>query len=98
LLTIGCDAGAASVVAECGARLALIGVEYRRVALRGQRVAPDEQGVGGRAQLTQQAVRVRNILMDYVKPVVLRLTLQVLVIAALIGYTGWTIQVLWGGP
>ena len=41
-------------------------------------------------------VGVRNILMDYVKPVGLRLTLQVCVIAALIGYTGWTIQVLWG--
>ena len=43
-------------------------------------------------------VGVRNILMDYVKPVTLRLTLQVFVIGALIGYTGWTIQVLWGGP
>jgi succinate dehydrogenase / fumarate reductase membrane anchor subunit len=42
-------------------------------------------------------VGVRNILMDYVKPVMLRLTLQVVVIAALIGYTGWTIQLLWGG-
>ena len=41
-------------------------------------------------------VGVRNILMDYVKPVYVRLTLQVLVIAALIGYAGWTIQVLWG--
>ena len=42
-------------------------------------------------------VGVRNILMDYVKPVLVRLTLQVLVIGALVGYTGWTIQVLWGG-
>ena len=42
-------------------------------------------------------VGVRNILMDYVKPVTLRLTLQVLVIGALIGYAGWTVQVLWGG-
>lgn len=42
-------------------------------------------------------VGVRNILMDYLKPVTLRLTLQVLVIGALIGYAGWTIQVLWGG-
>jgi succinate dehydrogenase / fumarate reductase membrane anchor subunit len=41
-------------------------------------------------------VGVRNILMDYVKPIALRLVLQVLVIAALVGYTGWTIQVLWG--
>lgn len=42
-------------------------------------------------------VGVRNILMDYIKPVTLRLTLQVLVIGALVGYAGWTIQVLWGG-
>ena len=42
-------------------------------------------------------VGVRNILMDYVKPVAVRLTLQVLVIAALVGYAGWTVQVLWGG-
>jgi len=43
-------------------------------------------------------VGVRNILMDYVKPVMLRLALQVVVIGMLIGYTGWTIAVLWGGP
>jgi succinate dehydrogenase / fumarate reductase membrane anchor subunit len=42
-------------------------------------------------------VGVRNILMDYVKPAVVRLALQVLVIGALVGYAGWTIQVLWGG-
>ena len=42
-------------------------------------------------------VGVRNILMDYVKPAYVRLTLQVLVIAVLVGYAGWTIQVLWGG-
>jgi len=42
-------------------------------------------------------VGVRNILMDYVKPVVVRLALQVIVIGALVGYAGWTIQVLWGG-
>ena len=42
-------------------------------------------------------VGVRNILMDYVKPVPVRLTLQVLAISALVGYAGWTIQVLWGG-
>ncbi len=40
-------------------------------------------------------VGVRNIAMDYVKPVGLRLTLQVLVIALLVAYAGWTIQVLW---
>ena len=41
-------------------------------------------------------VGVRNILMDYVKPVGLRLTLQVAVIGVLVGYAGWTIQILWG--
>ena len=40
-------------------------------------------------------VGVRNIAMDYVKSVALRLTLQVLVIVLLVGYAGWTIQVLW---
>jgi succinate dehydrogenase / fumarate reductase membrane anchor subunit len=42
-------------------------------------------------------VGVRNIVMDYIKPVSLRLTFEVVVIALLVGYTGWTIQVLWGG-
>ena len=41
-------------------------------------------------------VGMRNILMDYVKPVVVRLALQALVIAALAGYAGWTMQILWG--
>jgi succinate dehydrogenase / fumarate reductase membrane anchor subunit len=41
-------------------------------------------------------VGVRNIAMDYVKPAALRLALQVAVIAALVGYAGWTIQILWG--
>ena len=41
-------------------------------------------------------VGMRNILMDYVKPVGVRLGLQVLVIGVLVGYTGWTIQLLWG--
>ena len=40
-------------------------------------------------------VGVRNISMDYVKPVGLRLTFQAVVIVLLIGYAGWTIQVLW---
>ena len=43
-------------------------------------------------------VGMRNILMDYVKPVGVRLVLQVLVICASLGYIGWTIQILWGGP
>ena len=42
-------------------------------------------------------VGVRNILMDYVKPAYVRLTLQVLVIGVLVGYAGWTIQLLWNG-
>jgi succinate dehydrogenase / fumarate reductase membrane anchor subunit len=41
-------------------------------------------------------VGLRNIFMDYVKPTGVRLLLQTLVICALIGYTGWAIQVLWG--
>ena len=42
-------------------------------------------------------VGVRNIAMDYLKPVSVRLTFEVVVIVLLIGYIGWTIQVLWGG-
>ena len=40
-------------------------------------------------------VGVRDILMDYVKPVGVRLTLQVVVLVVLAGYLGWTIQILW---
>ena len=39
---------------------------------------------------------VRNITMDYLKPVWLRLTVQSAVVAALVVYLGWTIRVLWG--
>ena len=42
-------------------------------------------------------VGVRNLAMDYVKPVALRLAVQVAVIGLLVGYAGWTIQILWGG-
>ena len=42
-------------------------------------------------------VGVRNIAMDYIKPVGIRLTFQVVVICALVAYIGWTIQILWGG-
>jgi succinate dehydrogenase membrane anchor subunit len=42
-------------------------------------------------------VGVRNILMDYAKPMSVRLTLQVVVVCVLIAYAGWTVQVLWGG-
>ena len=41
-------------------------------------------------------VGVRDILMDYVKPDGLRLTLQVVVLLVLASYVGWAIQILWG--
>ena len=40
-------------------------------------------------------VGVRNIIMDYIKSSSLRLALYVLVIAALIVYAGWSVQILW---
>jgi succinate dehydrogenase / fumarate reductase membrane anchor subunit len=40
-------------------------------------------------------VGIRDIWMDYVKPVSVRLTLQVLSIVWLVGCAGWAIQVLW---
>lgn len=40
-------------------------------------------------------VGVRNILMDYVKPDGLRLTLQVMVLLTIAAYLGWAIQILW---
>ncbi len=40
-------------------------------------------------------VGVRDILMDYVKPDGLRLTLQVFVILVTASYLGWTVQILW---
>ncbi|MGH8704335.1 MAG: succinate dehydrogenase, hydrophobic membrane anchor protein [Burkholderiales bacterium] len=40
-------------------------------------------------------VGVRDILMDYVKPDGLRLTLQVMVLLTIAAYLGWTIQILW---
>jgi succinate dehydrogenase / fumarate reductase membrane anchor subunit len=40
-------------------------------------------------------VGVRDIWMDYVKAVWLRLTLQALTIVWLVGCTGWIVQVLW---
>jgi succinate dehydrogenase / fumarate reductase membrane anchor subunit len=40
-------------------------------------------------------VGVRNIFMDYIKPVGLRLVLQVFTIVWLVGCAGWGIQVLW---
>lgn len=40
-------------------------------------------------------VGMRDIWMDYVKPVAVRLTLQVATMVWLVGCTGWAIQVLW---
>ena len=40
-------------------------------------------------------VGVRDIWMDYVKPVGLRLVLQVATIAWLVACVGWAVQVLW---
>jgi succinate dehydrogenase / fumarate reductase membrane anchor subunit len=40
-------------------------------------------------------VGIRDVLMDYVKPVAVRLPLQVFAIVWLVGCAGWTLQVLW---
>lgn len=40
-------------------------------------------------------VGMRDIWMDYIKPVGLRLSLQVFSIVWLVGCAGWSIQVLW---
>lgn len=40
-------------------------------------------------------VGVRDLWMDYVKPVGLRLTLQVFTIVYLLGCIGWAVQVIW---
>ncbi len=40
-------------------------------------------------------VGVRDVLMDYVKPVGLRLSLQIFTLVWLVGCAGWSLQVLW---
>ena len=40
-------------------------------------------------------VGVRDILMDYIKPAGLRLSLQVGALMVIASYIGWTIQILW---
>jgi succinate dehydrogenase / fumarate reductase membrane anchor subunit len=40
-------------------------------------------------------VGMRDIWMDYIKPVSLRLSLQVFTIVWLVGCAGWAVQVLW---
>jgi succinate dehydrogenase / fumarate reductase membrane anchor subunit len=41
-------------------------------------------------------IGVRDIVMDYVKPASIRLTIHVLVILALIVYAIWSVEILWG--
>ena len=40
-------------------------------------------------------VGMRNILMDYVHPPGIRLTLQILVILSLLFYAAWSVEILW---
>ena len=40
-------------------------------------------------------IGVRDIWMDYVKPTGVRLSLMVVTIALLVGYTGWAAKILW---
>jgi len=41
-------------------------------------------------------IGMRDIWMDYVKPVGLRLTLEVLTVIVLVAYAAWLAEVLWG--
>lgn len=41
-------------------------------------------------------IGMRDIVMDYVKPAGVRLMIHVLVILALLLYTIWSVQILWG--
>jgi succinate dehydrogenase / fumarate reductase membrane anchor subunit len=47
------------------------------------------------AMLYHVWVGVRDIFMDYIKPVSIRLSLHVFAIVWLVGCAGWAIQVLW---
>jgi len=40
-------------------------------------------------------IGIRDIWMDYIQPVGLRMTLHVLTAAALVGYTAWAAAILW---
>jgi succinate dehydrogenase / fumarate reductase membrane anchor subunit len=40
-------------------------------------------------------VGMRDILMDYVKPLSVRLGLQVVVVVLLVAWAGWAVQILW---
>jgi succinate dehydrogenase / fumarate reductase membrane anchor subunit len=50
----------------------------------------------GLALLWHAWIGMRDIWMDYAKPVGLRMTLEVLTVIVLIGYAAWLIEVLWG--
>ncbi|OGT36275.1 MAG: succinate dehydrogenase, hydrophobic membrane anchor protein [Gallionellales bacterium RIFOXYD2_FULL_52_7] len=41
-------------------------------------------------------IGIRDIVMDYVKPTGMRLVIHVLVILALVLYSIWSVQILWG--
>lgn len=41
-------------------------------------------------------IGVRDVLMDYIKALWLRLTLQMIVLVALVGFTIWSVAILWG--
>jgi succinate dehydrogenase / fumarate reductase membrane anchor subunit len=41
-------------------------------------------------------VGMRDIIMDYIRVTAVRLTLEVVVIGALLAYSGWAIHILWG--
>ena len=41
-------------------------------------------------------IGARDIWMDYIKPVGMRLLLEVFTLLVLVAYVGWTIQLLWG--
>jgi succinate dehydrogenase / fumarate reductase membrane anchor subunit len=41
-------------------------------------------------------VGIRDVLMDYIKPTAVRLTLQIGVILSLVVYMGWSVQILLG--
>lgn len=40
-------------------------------------------------------IGIRDIWMDYIKPVWVRLSLHALTLLALVGYAGWAIEILW---
>ena len=41
-------------------------------------------------------IGMRDIFMDYIKPVGVRLTLEAVCVIVLVGYLGWTMEILWG--